>query len=85
MPIIEIKPPTDAPNVLAYKKRFGHLPSIEARKWTKREELERVAGEALKANKPIKEWEERPNIKLDSVLDEAYHSPMSDRKNNDRK
>lgn len=78
MPIITIKPPKDAPNVLEYKKRFGHLPSIEARKWMKHEELERVAGEALKANKPIKEWEERPNIKLDSVLDEMYDTPVSD-------
>ena len=78
MPIIEIKPPKDAPNVLAYEKRFGHLPAIEAMKWMKPEELERVAGEALKANKPIKEWEERPNIKLGSVLDEMYDTPVSD-------
>ena len=78
MPIIEIKSPKDAQNVLAYKKRFGHLPAIEAMKWMKPEELERVAGEALKAGKPIKEWEERPNIKLGSVLDEMYDTPESD-------
>ena len=78
MRIITIKPPKDASNVLEYKKRFGHLPAIEAMKWMKPEELERVAGEALKENKPIKEWEERPNIKLGSVLDEMYDTPVSD-------
>ena len=77
MRIITIKPPKDASNVLEYKKRFGHLPAIEAMKWMKPEELERVAGEALKADKPIKEWQERPNIKLGSVLDEMYDTPVS--------
>ena len=85
MRIITIKRPKDASNVLEYKKRFGHLPAIEAMKWMKPEELERVAGEALKVNKPIKEWEERPNIKVGSVLDEMYHTPVSgnDDKNKD--
>ena len=75
---IIIKPDDDSPNVTKYIERFGHLPAIEARKWMKHEELERIAGEALKRNKPIKEWEEREHIKLDSVLDEMYDTPVSD-------
>ena len=67
---IIIKPEDDSPNVTKYIERFGHLPAIEARKWMKHEDLERIAGEALKRNKPIKEWEEREHIKLDSVLDQ---------------
>ena len=82
MPIITIKPSTDTPNVDAYEKRFGHSPAIEAMKWMKTEELERVAGEALKADKPIKAWEERPYIKLDSVLDDYYKYPNSDNDDN---
>ena len=75
---IILKPPDDSPNVTKYRKRFGHLPSIEAMKWMKHEELEKIAGEALSRNKPIKEWEERPHIKLGSVLDEMYDTPVSD-------
>ena len=75
---IVIKPDDDSPNVTKYIERFGHLPAIEATKWMKHEELERIAGEALKRDKPIKEGEERPNIKLGSVLDEMYDTPVSD-------
>ena len=75
---IIIKPDENSPNVTAYHKRFGHLPAIEAMKWMKHEELEKIAGEALKRNTPIKEWEEREHIKLDSVLDEMYDTPVSD-------
>ncbi len=78
MPKIEIKPPTDSKNVTEYLDRFGHLPSMEALKWMTPKQLEKIAGEALKENKPIKEWEERPNIKLGSVLDEMYDTPVSD-------
>ena len=42
------------------------------------QQLEELAGEALRENKSIKEWEERPNIKLGSVLDEMYDTPVSD-------
>jgi len=69
---ITIKPPTDAPMVMEYKKRFGHLPAIEAMKWMSPQQLEKAAEQALKENKPIKEWAERANKKMDSVLDEAY-------------
>ena len=70
--VMEIKPPTDSKNVTEYLDRFGHLPAMEALKWMTPQQLEKIAGEALKENKPIKEWEERANKKMGSVLDEAY-------------
>ena len=45
-----------------YREKFGHLPSAEAMKFRSKAELEEMAEVALMRNKPIKEWQNRPNV-----------------------
>jgi|TARA_B110000238_G_scaffold73624_1_gene81055 hypothetical protein len=60
-------------NLQKYKEKFGHLPSPEALKFRSKMELEEMAEEALMQNKPVKDWEDRPNVKTGTILDDLYN------------
>lgn len=59
-------------NLKKYKETFGHLPSAEALKFRSKQELEEMAEVALLRNKPVKDWENRPKVKLGTRLDDLY-------------
>ena len=59
-------------NLKKYKETFGHLPSAEALKFRSKKELEEMAEVALLRNKPVKDWENRPKVKLVTRLDNLY-------------
>ena len=59
-------------NLKKYKEKFGHLPSPEALRFRSKMELEEMAEVALMRNKPIKEWQNRPNVQTGTGLDELY-------------
>ena len=59
-------------NLKKYKEKFGHLPSPEALKFRSQVELEEMAEVALMRNKPVKDWENRPNVKTGTILDDLY-------------
>ena len=60
------------PHLAKYREIFGHLPSPEALKFRTTEQLEDLAEMALNKGKPIKAWEDRPNIKTGTILDDLY-------------
>jgi hypothetical protein len=60
-------------NLKKYRETFGHLPSAEALKFKSKKELEEMAEVALMRNKPVKDWENRPNVKLGTGMDELYN------------
>ena len=59
-------------NLKKYKEKFGHLPSPEALRFRSKMELEEMAEVALMWNKPVKDWENRPNVKMGTILDDLY-------------
>tara|TARA_B110000908_G_scaffold160513_1_gene203817 strand:- start:650 stop:871 length:222 start_codon:yes stop_codon:yes gene_type:complete len=59
-------------NLKKYKEKFGHLPSPEALRFRSKMELEEMAEVALMRNKPVKDWENRPNVKMGTILDDLY-------------
>lgn len=65
-------PPKLTPNLKKYEEKFGHLPSPEALKFRSKEELEEMAEVALMRNKPVRDWQNRPNLNLESRLDDLY-------------
>ena len=58
------------PNVQKYLEIFGHLPSIEAMKFLKPEELDKQAKEENEKGEPTQEWKDRPNRKTGTILDD---------------
>ena len=58
------------PNVQKCLEIFGHLPSIEAMKFMKPEELDKQAKEANEKGEPIQEWKDRPNRETGTILDD---------------
>jgi hypothetical protein len=55
-----------------YRDKFGHLPSREAQKFKSMEELNELAEMALTRGKPIRSWENRPNLTTGTLLDDFY-------------
>ena len=60
------------PNVQKCLEIFGHLPSIEAMKFLKPEELDKQAKEANEKGDLIQEWKDRPNRETGTILDDLY-------------
>jgi len=63
------KKPTKLVNVQAYQAKFGHLPAPEAYKFLTMDELEAQAAQAIKDNKPVKDWETRSQSLQGTSLD----------------
>ena len=59
-------------NVRRYLETFGHLPSIEAMKFYKTEDIDELAKQALEKGEPIKSWENRSLIRTGTSLDDFY-------------
>lgn len=72
-----LKPTKFPPNLQTYIDTFGHLPSREAQKFKSMEELDELAEMALRRGKPIRSWQNRPNLTTGTLLDEYYNSSES--------
>ena len=59
-------------NVRKYLETFGHLPSIEAMKFYKPEDIDELAKQALEKGEPIKSWKNRSRIQTGTSLDDFY-------------
>ena len=60
------------PNLQKYLEIFEHLPSIEAMKVLKPEELDKQAKAVFEKGEPIQEWKDRPNRETGTILDDLY-------------
>ena len=70
---VTLKAKTPLPKyVLLYKKKFGHLPSIEAMKHLRPENLDAIAKKAVEDNQPIPEWRDRAITKTGTRMDDLY-------------
>ena len=69
---IKLVPPKWGPKVSEYKAKFKHAPSAEDLKFKTAEELEMMAEVALRRNKPIEDWESRPQRQTGTVTDGWY-------------
>ena len=65
----QFKKPNKLVNVQAYQAKFGHLPAPEAYKFLTMDELEAQAAQAIKDNKPVKDWETRSQNLQGTSLD----------------
>ena len=68
MPLLKIQEPKLSPTCRV-REKFGHLPSPEAMKFQTTEEVETLASVALRREKPVKDWAERPARKTGTVTD----------------
>ena len=70
---VTLKAKTPLPkNVLIYNQTFGHLPSIEAMKHLRPENLDAIAKKAVGDNQPIPEWRDRAITKTGTRMYDLY-------------
>ena len=62
----------ESPAVQRYREKFGHGPAIEAYKFLSAKEIDRIASEALQADKAYEQWRDRPKTKTGTQLDGLY-------------
>ena len=72
VPTFKLKSVPPSPTIQKYVETFGHRPSREALKFKTPTELDQIAELALKRNKPVQSWLQRPNQKLGTLLDNYY-------------
>ena len=77
MPTFKLKSVPLSPTLQRYVETFGHRPSREALKFKTPMELDQIAELALKRNKPVQSWLQRPNQRLGTLLDNYYAQSSS--------